>query len=38
MKKNKPGKFSLLKPGWFALHAIGIGGMVMLGKAWEKRT
>ena len=38
MKKVDPGTFSLLQPGWWAFHAVAIGGMLLLGKTLEKRS
>ena len=38
MKKVDPGTFSFLQPGWFVLHTVVIGGVTLLGKAWERRT
>ena len=37
MKKVDPKQLSFLQPGWFAFHALAIGGMVMLGRAISKR-
>ena len=31
-------KYSLMQPGWFALHVIGIGAAVWLGKSWGENT
>ncbi|WP_282432987.1 hypothetical protein [Desulfosporosinus sp. Sb-LF] len=31
-------KTSLLNPGMLALHVVGIGGAIWLGKAWERKT
>ena len=36
MMKSK--KSSLLSPGSLAIHVIGIGAAVWLGKAWERKT
>ncbi|MDP4125627.1 MAG: hypothetical protein Q8912_01600 [Bacillota bacterium] len=38
IKKVDSDKFSLLQPGWFVLHVLGIFGTVMLGMALERRT
>lgn len=37
MKRVDPGTFSFLQPGWWAFHALAIGGAVVLGKEIEKR-
>lgn len=38
MRKVDPSGFSLLQPGWFVLHVLGIFGLIMLGMAFERRT
>ena len=37
MKKMKM-DMNMSKQGWLALSVIGIGGAMMLGKAWRKMT
>lgn len=36
-RRVDPGPFSFMQPGWFALHALTIGGSILIGKALEKR-
>ncbi len=31
-------RYSLMQPGWLALHVIGIGAAVWLGKIWGENT
>lgn len=31
-------RYSLMQPGWLALHVIGIGAAVWLGKTWGENT
>lgn len=38
MKIMNNNKYSLMQPGWLALHIIGIGTAVWLGKAWGDKT
>lgn len=31
-------KYSLMQPGWLAVHVIGIGAAVWLGKSWGENS
>jgi len=35
--KIDPGTFSMMEPGWWALHATAIAGVYMLGRKLGKR-
>lgn len=39
IKKDKidPGTFSILEPGWWALHALAIAGVYILGTRMQRR-
>ncbi len=38
MKKVDPGSLSFLQPSWFALHAVAITGILLLGRTIGKKT
>lgn len=35
--KIDPGTFSMMEPGWFALHAAAITGIFLLGRSTQRR-
>jgi hypothetical protein len=39
MGQNKvdPGTFSMMEPGWWALHAVAIAGVYLLGRSMQRQ-
>lgn len=39
MRRDKvdPGTFSMLEPGWWALHAVAITGVYLLGRRMQRQ-